>query len=428
MRILGLGEKIKILRKQKNMTLKELAGDRVTPAQISHIERDKSHTSYELLEYLSERLDVSIDYLLETKEMQSKKIVETLVYKSEAFFKIGKIEEAKTSIKTALEICEEYNLVEFYGRCNFLLGDINASINENNQAILNYEKALQFFIKANDLCNISECYISIGEIFLNTELYDIAIIKFNLAKEILENTNLFDIQLQKELYSKLAFCYMKSQNYSEAFRYIEIIENIDKEESRKQEIDTMLLKANNLFNLGNFEESKKYLKDVIDLLDENKNDNRLAKVYLIIAEIFNEMEQPLKVLEYAQKVYDIKKNEKDEYMEKGLILIIESYISIKDFDLAKIKCKVGLIYAIKTSNKLFECKILRLYAKIYKCKEENSLAIEYLQKAIDVAKRLNNKKVLLHLYDDLLKLYSGKSEEIEIYKELIGIYKSLDKI
>ena len=39
MRILGLGEKIKILRKQKNMSLKELAGDRVPPSQISHIER-----------------------------------------------------------------------------------------------------------------------------------------------------------------------------------------------------------------------------------------------------------------------------------------------------------------------------------------------------------------------------------------------------
>ena len=44
MNILSLGEKIKKLRKEKNMTLKELAGDRITAAQISHIERDKSHT------------------------------------------------------------------------------------------------------------------------------------------------------------------------------------------------------------------------------------------------------------------------------------------------------------------------------------------------------------------------------------------------
>ena len=37
MNILSLGEKIKKLRKEKNMTLKELAGDRITAAQISHI-------------------------------------------------------------------------------------------------------------------------------------------------------------------------------------------------------------------------------------------------------------------------------------------------------------------------------------------------------------------------------------------------------
>ena len=87
MNILSLGEKIKKLRKEKNMTLKELAGDRITAAQISHIERDKSHTSYELLDYLAKRLDVSADYLLETKEMQSKKITDNLILQSEIYVK-----------------------------------------------------------------------------------------------------------------------------------------------------------------------------------------------------------------------------------------------------------------------------------------------------------------------------------------------------
>ncbi|MEA8146621.1 helix-turn-helix transcriptional regulator, partial [Salmonella enterica subsp. enterica serovar Virginia] len=43
MEILSLGEKIKKGRKEKNLTLKELAGERITAAQISHIERDKSY-------------------------------------------------------------------------------------------------------------------------------------------------------------------------------------------------------------------------------------------------------------------------------------------------------------------------------------------------------------------------------------------------
>ena len=87
MNILSLGEKIKKLRKEKNMTLKELAGDRITAAQISHIERDKSHTSSELLEYLAKQLDVSVDYLLETKEMQSKKLTDNLILQSEVLIK-----------------------------------------------------------------------------------------------------------------------------------------------------------------------------------------------------------------------------------------------------------------------------------------------------------------------------------------------------
>ena len=87
MEILSLGEKIKKLRKEKSLTLKELAGDRITAAQISHIERDKSHTSYELLEYLANKLEVSVDYLIETKDMQAKKITDNLIIQSEIYIK-----------------------------------------------------------------------------------------------------------------------------------------------------------------------------------------------------------------------------------------------------------------------------------------------------------------------------------------------------
>ena len=61
MEILSLGQKIKKLRKEKNLTLKELAGNRITAAQISHIERDKSYPSQDLLEYFSENLETPID-------------------------------------------------------------------------------------------------------------------------------------------------------------------------------------------------------------------------------------------------------------------------------------------------------------------------------------------------------------------------------
>ena len=52
MEILSLGEKIKRIRKELNMTLKDLAGDRITPGQISLVESGRSNPSMDLLELL----------------------------------------------------------------------------------------------------------------------------------------------------------------------------------------------------------------------------------------------------------------------------------------------------------------------------------------------------------------------------------------
>ena len=74
MEILSLGEKIKRRRKELNMTLKDLAGDRITPGQISLVESGKSNPSMDLLEYLADTLKTSIEYLMETEEYQAEKI------------------------------------------------------------------------------------------------------------------------------------------------------------------------------------------------------------------------------------------------------------------------------------------------------------------------------------------------------------------
>ena len=56
MEILSLGEKIKQRRKELDLTLKNLAGDRITAGQISLIESGKSNPSMDLLEYLAATL------------------------------------------------------------------------------------------------------------------------------------------------------------------------------------------------------------------------------------------------------------------------------------------------------------------------------------------------------------------------------------
>ncbi|WP_342388010.1 helix-turn-helix domain-containing protein [Salinicoccus bachuensis] len=58
-----LGKRIRQLRKERKMTLVDLAGDKITKGMLSLIENDKSTPSMETLAHIAKELDVSIGYL-----------------------------------------------------------------------------------------------------------------------------------------------------------------------------------------------------------------------------------------------------------------------------------------------------------------------------------------------------------------------------
>ncbi|MBQ6632494.1 MAG: helix-turn-helix transcriptional regulator [Romboutsia sp.] len=430
MNILSLGEKIKKLRKEKNMTLKELAGDRITAAQISHIERDKSHTSHELLEYLANQLDVSVDYLLETKEMQSKKLTDNLILQSEILIKCNELEKAENQLREAKEICNEYKILDNYGKCNFLLADINFKKDKYSESVISYEKALHCFIRNNDKEKVFRCYLNIGKIYMLEEFYKGAVLQFDFAENVLEQIQLEDTDMYKDLYSKIAYCYIKLNDNEKSLYYTKKMDEVDLKNNPEEELNVLMLKANNLLNLGEYETSKEYLKKALKIVDKDKNKTELSSIYLTISDVYKDMGDLDKVLEYSQKAYDIKKNDEDEYMMNSLFRIIETYISNDDYDMAKRYCKIALASAIKNKSKFNEFKILKYYSDMHKALNENIVAIEYLQKCINIITELNDKKILADLYINLGELYSysSKDKELEYYQKGVYIYKNLQII
>ena len=73
-------------------------------------------------------------------------------------------------------------------------------------------------------------------------------------------------------------------------------------------------------------------------MEENKD--KLAQVYLTVGSIYGEIGDNEKFLEYSEKVYDIKKNDSDEYMMDSLFNIIKSYITIYSNCVIKFKNKI----------------------------------------------------------------------------------------
>lgn len=430
MQILSLGEKIKKLRKEQNMTLKELAGDRITAAQISHIERDKSHTSQELLEYLADKLGVSVDYLLETKEMQSKKITDNLILKSEIYIKCDELEEAEEQINEIIKVCKNYELTENYGKCNNLLAEIYCKRGDYSSAVYYYEKALYYFIKNEDKEDIYNCYVSIGDIYGLDKFHKGALTHYMFAKEVLEESNIEDGDIYKELYSKISKSYMNLNQPQKALEFMEKIDRIDNEDNVKEEVNILVMKAKGLLSVGKYVESKECFNKALEIIKKEENKNRLAQVYLTMSNIYSEIGDVDKHLEYSQKVYDITKRDENKYMMESLFNMIESYVQKGEYEMAKKYCKLALVSSIKNKDKYYEYKSLKFYSDMYKNQDEVETAIDYLNKCITIANNLQDSKILANLYIELGKLYSNisKDKELEYYQKGVLMYKDLNII
>ena len=430
MQILSLGEKIKKLRKEQNMTLKELAGDRITAAQISHIERDKSHTSHELLEYLADKLGVSVDYLLETKEMQSKKITDNLILKSEIYIKCDELEEAEEQINEIIKVCKNYKLTENYGKCNNLLAEIYCKRGDYSSAVYYYEKALYYFIKNEDKEDIYNCYVSIGDIYELDKFYKGALTHYMFAKEVLEESNIEDGDIYKELYSKISKSYMNLKQPQKALEFMEKIDRIDNEDNVKEEVNILVMKAKGLLSVGKYVESKECFNKALEIIKKEENKNRLAQVYLTMSNIYSEIGDVDKHLEYSQKVYDITKRDENKYMMESLFNMIESYVQKGEYEMAQKYCKLALVSSIKNKDKYYEYKSLKFYSDMYKNQDEVETAIDYLNKCITIANNLQDSKILANLYIELGKLYSNisKDKELEYYQKGVLMYKDLNII
>lgn len=127
----------------------------------------------------------------------------------------------------------------------------------------------------------------------------------------------------------------------------------------------------------------------LEIIEKEENKNRLAKVYLTIGDIYSQMGDLDKHLEYSEKVYDITKRDENQYMMESLFNMIEIYVKKGEYDIAQKYCKLALVSSIKNKDKYYEYKSLKFYSDMYKNQDEIEMSIDYLNKCIDIAKNLD---------------------------------------
>lgn len=402
--ILSPGDKIKKIRKYLKVSQQELCNNIISKPMLSYIENNKLNLTLDVAKKLCERfhyldsyLNISVEELFLTKEMQANRIIIN-------FIKTPSIQDIDTAIFIKCE-AEKYASREYIYKFNFI---VSAHLyNKYSQ----FETSIEFlepyiieiFQSNNELLTcatliLSSCYNRMGYYNKNIIIYDGMVlqkIKNNEAKGYI-------------LYN-LAFSFHKSKN---------CIEAINIYQSALSFLKNQNMRNNCIINIGDcFSLYKEFAKAIeyFNFQIKKTNSNHLKVICyskIIINAIETEnyclVKETIPLLENS--LLDITIQDKyQNYMSLGM-----GYLFLGDRFNAMINFEKEINLRIDSSNFCFSIEnylhaVLELL-KIYNRNDENKIT-SLCKKIAIIPIKLLNKKDIITLLNTLLKYHYPKYSE-----------------
>ena len=337
MEILSLGEKIKRRRKELDMTLKDLAGDRITPGQISLVESGKSNPSMDLLEYLATTLNTSIEYLMESEDTQAEKICIFYENLAESYLLNNDLNQGEQYIENALYYAEKYKL-EYRKAVNLFLR-ANIHMKKGEFAI-----AQQFFLSANVIFirngsheQIINTFIKLGYITLELRAYFSACSYFQQAEKVFVDNNIGNDFLIGEIYYYIAYTYFKLESVEKAINYSYLArEKFIQINNKKEYARTLLLLSQQYSQMGDVDNAIKYSQKTLVIFKEIEDMEYVSEIENNLGKLFYEFENMEESFAHLNKARELREQNNDIRIVDTLINLCENYIKLKDVPNSKI--------------------------------------------------------------------------------------------
>ncbi|MFW2491455.1 helix-turn-helix transcriptional regulator [Clostridium chromiireducens] len=361
MEILSLGEKIKRRRKQLNMTLKDLARDRITPGQISLVESGRSNPSVDLLEYLAEALNTTVEYLMESEESQAEKI--SLYYEQvgESCIFQGDYEKGQRYIDNALYYCDKYNLEYRKAMIYFITAKSYMYKKDFPMAQKFFLSANVIFVKNTNHEQIIKTFLNLANIALELKAYHSSSSYLKQAEKVYLDNKIVDEFLMGEIHYNMARTYYDIEELDLALQYSYSAKK------RFEQIYNDEDYAKNLFSLaedfnkkGDLLNAIKYSKKTLEVYKKIQYNRSIVNIEHNLGKLFYELGD----LDESLKHYEISKNVSVQNrvgcLNDILLDICKNYLKLKNTEqCGKILKNIENSIGENDIDRRIECKLIK---------------------------------------------------------------------
>ena len=428
MEILALGEKIKRRRKELEMTLKDLAGDRITPGQISLVESGRSNPSMDLLEYLAGSLQTSVEYLMESEESQAEKI--SIYYEkiAESYILSGDYITGEKYIENALYYVEKYNLEYRKAKIIYLRAQIYKAKGDLTLAQQFFLSSNVIFIKNNNYEEIINTFLNLGKITLKQKAYQSSSSYLRQAEKVYLDNDIGDDSLLGEIYYYMAQAYFNTEDINQAINYSFLAKSkFEQVQNREEYAKTLLLISEEYNKKGGLINAIKYSEKTLEVYKELEELNNISEIENNLGKLFYEFENIEESFKHYQISREIRVRRKDSKIVNTLMNICENYIKLKDIN----KCEdvlneVSSYLDESDIENLIELNLL--WYRIYILKEMFKEAEYILLDTYNLAINNRLQKQAGQLAITIGKFYIDNKKDIEAAKYLdegVNIFRKI---
>ena len=316
MEILSTGEKIKRARVYQGITLKELCSDEISISKMSCIENGKIKADSEILNYISKKLDIDYNYLVQDVYEQ---IEENLNLLRMNKVPLDKIDEF---INYSLEYAMDYSYLDLAFELIHRLFNFYVENNKIENIQLLISQYYDLYQKSSNDENTLIYYNDMASFFMKTKEYNEAINYFSKMREIIEENGIKDKKSYVYTCFREGLCYKETNEIQESYnkiisavKYIDYIEDPKDKGKIYQEFATLNILLNKVETDKYINLARKYQGDDLVEVANSKAEN--GKYYFAIRD-------NVKAIDEIREAIDIFPKESEREYVKFLIKCIDT--------------------------------------------------------------------------------------------------------
>ena len=402
MEILSTGEKIKRARVYQGITLKELCSDEISISKMSCIENGKIKADSEILHYISKKLDIDYNYLVQDVYEQIEENL-NLLRKNEV--PLDKIDEF---INYSLEYAMDYSYLDLAFELIHRLFNFYVENNKIENIQLLISQYYDLYQQSSNHENTLIYYNDMAPFLMKTKEYNEAINYFSKMREIIEENGIKDKKSYVYICLREGLCYKETNEIQESYnkiisavKYIDYIEDPKNKGKIYQEFATLNILLNKVETDKYINLARKYQGDDLVEVANSKAEN--GKYYFAIRD-------NVKAIDEIREAIDIFPKESEREYVKFLIKCIDTLYCNNEIDLAFSICDTALNLAICFND-------LHLIERAYYFKGM------LLQKN----KRYREAEMYMNLSTDSLFRFANREERYKRYLEMADLYYNLNE-